>query len=220
MGSLAGHHEELTDEEVFTAGIVQEGVVLAAEEGLERILGWERQEETQTGGPQSWLSVDMAGTSAQLGTSSSEDPPHLTLIQAAKGLPEQVLKGRGGVGRRDTRRAHPHLLLLLPHLPPHPPNDLSPSVTPRVNGPTLLSLKSAGATGDGDSPGACSREALPRALCSEPHPEAEAGSPSYPLFPSLGSVGHEDGGFQLSRRDDRAPGPQGEDGVPAAEGWL
>lgn len=39
MGSLAGHHEELTDEEVFTAGIVQEGVVLAAEEGLERILG-------------------------------------------------------------------------------------------------------------------------------------------------------------------------------------
>lgn len=98
MGSLAGHHEELTDEEVFTAGIVQEGVVLAAEEGLERILGWERQEETQTGGPQSWLSVDMAGTSAQLGTSSSEDPPHLTLIQAAKGLPEQVLKGRAGWG--------------------------------------------------------------------------------------------------------------------------
>ena len=40
----------------------------------------------------------MAGTSVQLGTGSSEDPPHLTLVQAAKGLPEQVLKGRGGVG--------------------------------------------------------------------------------------------------------------------------
>ena len=114
VGSLAGHHEELTDEEVFTAGIVQEGVVLAAEEGLERILGWERQEETQTGGPQSWLSVDMAGTSAQLGTSSSEDPPHLTLIQAAKGLPEQVLKGRGGVGR-GRRVISKGMLLALAH---------------------------------------------------------------------------------------------------------
>ena len=50
------------------------------------------------GGPQSWLSVDMAGTSAQLGTGSSEDHPHLSLVQAVKELPEQVLKGRGGVG--------------------------------------------------------------------------------------------------------------------------
>ena len=40
VGSRAGHHEELTDEEVFTAGVVEECVVLAAEEGLERILGW------------------------------------------------------------------------------------------------------------------------------------------------------------------------------------
>lgn len=42
VGSRARHHKELTDEEVFTAGVVEEGVVLAAEEGLERILGWER----------------------------------------------------------------------------------------------------------------------------------------------------------------------------------
>ena len=42
MGSRARHHKELTDEEVFTAGVVEEGIVLAAEEGLERILGWER----------------------------------------------------------------------------------------------------------------------------------------------------------------------------------
>lgn len=40
MCSRARHNKEFTDEKVFTAGVVEEGVVLAAEEGLERILGW------------------------------------------------------------------------------------------------------------------------------------------------------------------------------------
>ena len=69
----------------------------------------------------------------------------------------------------------------------------------------------------GTPPGPAAGKLCPELCAQSP---TEAGSPSYPLFPSLGSVGHEDGGFQFSRGDDRAPGPQGEDGVPAAEGWL
>lgn len=49
-------------------------------------------------------------------------------------------------------------------------------------------------------------------------PETAAGS--YPLLSTLGCVRHQDGGFKFSRGDDGAAGAQGEDGVPAAEGWL
>lgn len=38
MCSRARHHEELADEKIFSAGVVQEGIVLAAEECLKRVL--------------------------------------------------------------------------------------------------------------------------------------------------------------------------------------
>ena len=38
MCSRARHDEKFTDEKIFTARIVEEGIVLAAEERLERIL--------------------------------------------------------------------------------------------------------------------------------------------------------------------------------------
>lgn len=42
MSSWARYDKEFTDEKIFTAGIVEEGVVLTAEESLERIL-WGRE---------------------------------------------------------------------------------------------------------------------------------------------------------------------------------
>lgn len=67
-------------------------------------------------------------------------------------------------------------------------------------------------------------EALPRDLASPTHAwhslMTNSCSFSYPLFSPLGGVGHQDGGLQFSGGDDRTTGPQGEDGVPAAEGWL
>lgn len=42
MGSGTRHNEKFTDEKIFTAGIVQEGIVLAAKEGLKWILEEEK----------------------------------------------------------------------------------------------------------------------------------------------------------------------------------
>lgn len=47
MGSRARDDEKFTDEEIFTARIVKEGIVLAAEECFKRVLP--RQRDTQTG---------------------------------------------------------------------------------------------------------------------------------------------------------------------------
>lgn len=47
MCSRARHDEKFTDEKIFTARIVEEGIVLAAEERFERILP--RQRDTRMG---------------------------------------------------------------------------------------------------------------------------------------------------------------------------
>lgn len=71
MSSWARYDKEFTDEKIFTAGIVEEGVVLTAEESLERIL-WGREK-----GGVAHCPVDV-GPQHISGYESSEDPTHLT----------------------------------------------------------------------------------------------------------------------------------------------
>lgn len=93
MGSRARDDEKFTDEEIFTARIVKEGIVLAAEERFKRILP--RQRDTRTGFKRilqvrethGWVSHRPCGygDSAQLRNASSQD--HIPNFQAGRSTP-------------------------------------------------------------------------------------------------------------------------------------
>lgn len=82
MCSCARHNKKLTDEKIFTAGIVEEGILLAAEESFKRVL-----QDKGTGGRGSNTDPGY-GDEAYLSDMSSGDPtPSLQ-----EEHPEQALK--------------------------------------------------------------------------------------------------------------------------------
>lgn len=94
--------------------------MLAAEERASKDTRMREAGRTNAGGPTVLTLLVLLEHQLNWVPVAQKTLPHLTLIQAAKGLPEQVLKeqGRGGKGRDVPLKSPPPPAVAAPHLPP------------------------------------------------------------------------------------------------------